>query len=571
MLTQIKKIVVVAGCQRSGTTLTAHMLGCHRQAFLIDEDDGLYNWVETCLFSGTNDEKLTNKVFAKADGKYKKNAKRIKVFGGQRKLAPEIDHLILKAPNLSYCFDKLKKLDIDVSIVFPIRDPRAVVASMEKLNHIDMVGNQIKRLKENPSVHKIFESDLKSLEKNQAHKHIQRAIIWRMKSGLAKNFEKVGLNPIVFKYEDLIVDKAAVSERITDHIGLPFDNKIIRHEKFFRGMAPGLTERTRPVDDSSMMKWKNRLGPRQEKEVLATAGKLARDYEYFAGANGHFVRKAPIFTRETFESPIILTGRGGSGTRLLSELAQKFDVFLGNRLNAAGDSMEWVDLIYEFAIKKNLKGVEKRKLDFASSGLLLDKTQDFLEAGNYKPDQLWGWKLPETMLLIPEMMSSFPKAKLVHLVRHPVTSSLRRTHMTSRLDNPIGRTVLRAAYRELGLDPASIKKDPEYLHNAVTWLFQVRQVHNYAMENLNAENYHLIRYEDLCKTPLETTKSLSRFMTGSVSDFIRPAVDPDRVPNIDFGDPAIAHIWSICGKVAMDMGYEPFSAERYLANFKSAS
>jgi hypothetical protein len=52
------------------------------------------------------------------------------------------------------------------------------------------------------------------------------------------------------------------------------------------------------------------------------------------------------------QAPIILTGRGGSGTRLLSDIASASGVFLGNDLNVSSDSVEWVDLIYKIVIGK---------------------------------------------------------------------------------------------------------------------------------------------------------------------------------------------------------------------------
>ena len=33
-------ILIIAGCQRSGTTLTGQILGAHSKTFLVDEFDG---------------------------------------------------------------------------------------------------------------------------------------------------------------------------------------------------------------------------------------------------------------------------------------------------------------------------------------------------------------------------------------------------------------------------------------------------------------------------------------------------------------------------------------------------
>ncbi len=559
MLGQIKTVIVVAGCQRSGTTLVGNILGCHRQALLVDEDNQLYEWVERCLLSGQDDPEFTESTFAQADEKYKGGHRRIHVVKGRRKLRPEIDTLVLKAPNLTYSFEALSKLPQNVQVVYPVRDPRAVVASMERLSHIDMVGNQVKWMEKSPQIAAMFGDEILKLADPSVPVHVRRAIVWQIKSGLFKAFETAGLNPFVFQYEDLVQDKESVLRKMTSHMGLSFDNKMTRHESFYRGLAPGLTLRARAVDSSSTLKWKNRLGPRQVREILEAADPLAKEQGYFNGTNGHFVRSAPKFSRDIFESPVILTGRGGSGTRLISEIAQKLNIFLGNQLNFAGDSLEWVDLIYEYAIKKTIATTRGRLFQEDIGGPILDKVQDILEGGDYDLEGSWGWKLPETMLIVPEMMKIFPQAKLVHMVRHPVTSCLRRTHMTSRNNNPVGRAVLRGAYQEINRNPKNIETDPEYLHNAVTWLYQVRRVHEFAMNNLSAENYHLVKFEDLLSNPLESSRKLSRFLTGKANEFVRPVVDGERANGIDYTDPAVNHIWEICGGVAAEFGYRPLS------------
>ena len=39
--------------------------------------------------------------------------------------------------------------------------------------------------------------------------------------------------------------------------------------------------------------------------------------------------------------------------------------------------------------------------------------------GGLADDAEWGFKLPEAMLIMPELLAAFPAARLVHLVRHP--------------------------------------------------------------------------------------------------------------------------------------------------------
>ena len=112
-------------------------------------------------------------------------------------------------------------------------------------------------------------------------------------------------------------------------------------------------------------------------------------------------------SREVLSRPVVATGRGGSGSRLLSLALQEHDVFLGNGLNKSGDSTEWVDLIYTLAIRK-LTG----KLSTGNHWLqeLVACAENILAKGQWEQTQPWGWKLPETMLFVPEVADAFPGA-----------------------------------------------------------------------------------------------------------------------------------------------------------------
>jgi hypothetical protein len=211
---------------------------------------------------------------------------------------------------------------------------------------------------------------------------------------------------------------------------------------------------------------------------------------------------------QLLRGPIIATGRGGSGTRLLSDVIHASGVFLGNQLNVSGDSVEWVDTIYEIAIKKVL-GLTP---SLCWSSLLQNNANWILGQSQYQSDQLWGFKLPEAMLVLPELFEAFPDARLLHLVRHPVSISLRRTHMTSRTSNPVGSAVLNAAYRSVGRDIALIESDGEYRNNALSWLYQVKSVAQFCRENLRSEQYLDIRFEDFCADPEKSSSRIVSFL-----------------------------------------------------------
>jgi hypothetical protein len=255
--------------------------------------------------------------------------------------------------------------------------------------------------------------------------------------------------------------------------------------------------------------------------------------------------------------PVILLGRGGSGTRLLAQLALSTGMFVGNKLNTSHDSVEWVETVYDLAIEAVTEGVASGSArDLYWRGRLRGRASEILASGRHDPTSLWGWKLPETMLVLPQALRAFPRARVVHLVRHPVTSALRRTHMTSRLDNPVGRAVLPVAYHAYGLDPDNIEHDEPYIRNAVTWAYQVGGVLDTLRAMSPTEGWLQFRYEEVCAAPAEAQKRLTVFLGTAAPTAGPPEIDVSRIGDFRADDDKTERIWAICGGLAAELGYE---------------
>jgi hypothetical protein len=242
---------------------------------------------------------------------------------------------------------------------------------------------------------------------------------------------------------------------------------------------------------------------------------------------------------EALESVVLLTGRGGAGTRLLSQLAVDAGVFIGNEVNRSGDSTEWTELTYrmvaDVARQRDLPQGSRYRREIRATA------ERILAAAPRGRSGRWGLKLPETMLVLPLFIDAFPRARVIHLTRHPVSSSLRRTHLTSRLGNPVGDVALPAAYAFCGRPPDRIATDEPYLHNAYAWNYQVTRV---------------LKYEDVCRDPvgaLDAVRScldcVERRGTTSV------VVDLARTGASERDDPRVQTIWDICGRTAELLGY----------------
>lgn len=251
------------------------------------------------------------------------------------------------------------------------------------------------------------------------------------------------------------------------------------------------------------------------------------------------------------DRPIVVIARGGSGTRLISRLLRASGVFLGSEINRQGDSLEWVETIYRLTIetvgKELPRGDHYRRT-------LRELAREILRRRPPKA-QRWGMKLPEIMLVLPLVADAFPHCQVVHLVRHPISIACRRTHLTSRLGNPIGDVVLpaAAAYVDERLDDM----DDPFLRNAWSWLYQVERVVNYARTSLNGERYFQLRYEDLCSAPELVGPQLGAFLGVEFSDAAELlAIDPARYTSWMNDDERAHPVWELCGEVGAYLGYD---------------
>jgi hypothetical protein len=152
--------------------------------------------------------------------------------------------------------------------------------------------------------------------------------------------------------------------------------------------------------------------------------------------------------------PIVIGGMGGSGTRLVAEICSLFGIYLGDDLNIASDN-----LLYTLLFRRRTwfyKSIQNK--DRIHTGLsLLEKMllkKPFLTpqeiwfllyAGtdmtlHYRDDKLWsfkrilnlvryswfgnrtfngwGWKEPNSYLLLEDFATHFSNLKFIHTIRH---------------------------------------------------------------------------------------------------------------------------------------------------------
>jgi hypothetical protein len=239
-------------------------------------------------------------------------------------------------------------------------------------------------------------------------------------------------------------------------------------------------------------------------------------------------------------------------------LIQDIGIFLGTDLNESEDSLEWVESIYDLVIQqksiKNQTFGAKEKEDLRLNAL------NIITKYGVNNIKHWGLKLPETMLCLPELLQAFPKAKVIHLIRHPVSISLRRTHMTSRLDNPVGKIVLKQAYNCLGFDFKNVASTPDQLNNAISWEYQIKNIRDFASKLLNEENYLEVKYEDICNNTNNVKSAIYDFLNVSKDRSLQNSlsIDSSRISKVSKDETYFDEVWRICEKSASLLGYEKY-------------
>lgn len=217
----------------------------------------------------------------------------------------------------------------------------------------------------------------------------------------------------------------------------------------------------------------------------------------YSATPGELASGAAIASGVDLDAPIVLVARGGSGSRLQATLARELGVFVGTDLNVSVDALEMVPAIYQALIEhRYCRAPSHRRLTVPR---LRSAAARMLERAPQHTD-IWGFKVPETIFVIDQVADAFPRARFIHLIRDPLTTCLRRLHMTAMLDNPIGRITLPLAYDHAGLDRAAILEHHPAVHMAYTTIHQL-DLAACSLGPLPTTRHLELRFEELIADP----------------------------------------------------------------------
>lgn len=498
------QLVLVSGPPRAGLNLIASQLARHPRSRLLESSGIALNWLEKAVAESSFGDDLEDQLIRPdsegAGGEANDGFTHIIVVCPQLLIDPGLPNRLANSDLATRCH-----------VVIVERYQADGICSLARFPHLQ------------PHLPDPWRDRLKFLTAATA--------LWELARKQSREISKLGLPVKQIWYERFVNAPESTLREVWEYLELPLITDGAKPNSL-PGISPSLCFRERPVDSSAVGRFLRQLSPTEVKMI--SPSEIRWELESTPAASS--------------TPPLIATGRGGSGTRLLSEVLLAQGVHLGDQLNPTGDSVQWADILYEMALAKlnghdqPWSGTWKTELKHRADWLY----------GSVSPSQPWGFKLPEAMLVCEQLLKYWPGARMIHLVRHPLDTCLRRTHMTSRTSNPIGLATLRTAYHSLGL-----AQDPEleesYRRNAVSWWYQLDLIQR--QKALYPDRVFELRYEDLCDSPQKTADELADSL-GLTRKLVSLDVDGKRRRHWEHGDSRIAEVWGICGPIAESYGYK---------------
>lgn len=262
------KPILITGTQRSGTTLLNLVLDSHPDVTGIDEAEFDFSALERYL----TDERYHPAVAFKL---------------------PMYAHVLREFPGIA-----------DTGVLWCIRDPRDVVASMLRMTAGNYSGKPISWA--NNTYGAGFEvyncaialGRLAQTDVAQLLGHFPRiavkpppfrthqdgvytaALCWQLKNALLPHYRAAALPLKEVRYEHLTRAPEATVADILEFLGLPWHDSVMEHHKLHKGRSIGQTDNTRPIDDRSQGKWGDTLSTDDLDVIRTVCGPTAGTLGY---------------------------------------------------------------------------------------------------------------------------------------------------------------------------------------------------------------------------------------------------------------------------------------------------
>jgi len=235
-----KTIILITGCQRSGTTLLHLILDSHPEISSINEKEFKFHHLNTYI----NAPWLPNNIAFKLP-RYAPILQFIKGLPNRKVL-----WCIRDPVDVVYSMVNLR-IQLQENLTIPwAAHPEA--ARAEILNCYWPLGiDQKNNLKELMSEYQKILS-INILDWGKSEIIFSAALCWRIKNELALIYQSEGIGFHAVRYENVVMNTEDSAKEILDYIGVPWNDDVLRHHELHKGITSGGAVESRPVDENSL-------------------------------------------------------------------------------------------------------------------------------------------------------------------------------------------------------------------------------------------------------------------------------------------------------------------------------
>lgn len=250
----------------------------------------------------------------------------------------------------------------------------------------------------------------------------------------------------------------------------------------------------------------------------------------------------PPGTTSASRAPFVAVGGlGGSGTRLIAALLAEFGISIGHDLNESLDNLSYTllfkrhDLLALDAVEidrdlelftaantgarrlgpadhERLRELVRMPRNGHGEEWLRARAEALAEPPPRLPSsQRWGWKEPNTHVLLPALMRNFPEMRYIHVVRHglDMAFSSNQNQLRYWADSLVGQPMASGPAQSLAY-----------------WCAVQKRARQCGSEM--GGRFLWLNYDQFCLLPEQGLERLRRFLDapGPVSDDMRQLVRP---------------------------------------------
>ncbi len=210
-------------------------------------------------------------------------------------------------------------------------------------------------------------------------------------------------------------------------------------------------------------------------------------------------------------SPVVIFGIGGSGTRIVAKVVRSAGYDLGKNVNPFEDTLDISFFLNrqanKYIVQSNwLNNQMERNVDEV---MIRDFKEVIIKHKSDITKEKWGWKSPRSIYMLPFFHQQYPNMRAIHVVRDGRDMAYSDNQNQLKIHGPF---ILRG----------NQFKKPEPIQSITLWSIINLAALEYGEKHL--KNYLCIRFEDLCQKPNDIVEKIFRFLDTPISYEIIPSI-----------------------------------------------